>query len=94
MADGCATTRVRWWLAFAPTRDIPNEGLLTASVKTTDRPVGVTSVAGFIIVLAVTSYDRTLMQSPERVNALMALATDVSVEDDETKVVNLKIISP
>ncbi len=34
------------------------------------------------------------MQSPERVNALMALATDVSVEDDETKVVNLRIISP
>jgi hypothetical protein len=51
VADECATTWVRWWLAFAPTRDIPNEGLLTLSVTTTGRPVGVTSVADFIVVL-------------------------------------------
>ena len=42
-----------------PTRDIPNEGLPTVSVTPTGRPVGVTSVADFIVVLLALVYRRS-----------------------------------
>jgi hypothetical protein len=73
--------------------------------ETDDRPGGMASIrngayvfnglpAGTYQIVAVEGDGRIFMRSPQQIAALTALAVDVSVGDDETKVVNLKIVSP